>query len=666
MGTLYKKIIFLIFIFLSLYVYPNNDINIPKAKDGIIDLTEWDFDRNGIVKLNGDWEFYWLELLKPEDFKDTSLELEKEYIKVPSSWAKHTRNTTKLTYEGYATYRLKIRVKNNKSYYCLKIHDIFTNYKLWINGEYMNEIGKVGTDKESSIPQFVSREYPVKLETPDNQPYKEIEIIIQASNYHHQKAGISFPVYFGTNDIVLADTKNAFVLNLLIIGIILIIGINHLFHFILRRSDKSNLYFGVLCIVMILRNITTNDHILTFWFPGMSWELLVSLDNFSGFGTIPFFALFLYTLFKKDFPKIMLYIIVAAGGVIAIIILSTPVLIFNKYQLIYNFYVLMGGLYLTFGVLLVATFRKRYGALLTFIGFFVLYATAINDVLSNMRLVNTPYVAPYGLVFYMILQSFLIARNSSRALKENEKLTMEVHNEKDNLENRIKERTEELHLRNRELIKTRRKETRNNWSNEGLALISDVLSKKRNNIEDLSKTIISVLLKHLNAQMGVLYLVNDTQDVPSLDLIATYGCDKNLIEKSHFMLGEGLIGSSFVNGKTIYITDVPENYIKLGSGLGEAKPTSVLIVPLKYEEEVVGIMEFASFNKFKDYEIAFLEKIAENIASTITILKINIESVKLQKQFKAQEKLIKEKELELQKNIEEIQFLKEEIERLKN
>src|SRR3972149_1385521 len=279
---------------------------------------------------------------------------------------------------------------------------------------------------------------------------------------------------------------------------------------------------------------------------------------------------------------------------------------------------------------------------------------------------NTPYVAPYGLVFYMILQSFLIARNSSRALKENEQLTMEVHNEKDNLENRIKERTEELHLRNRELIKTRRKETRNNWSNEGLALISDVLSKKRNNIEDLSKTIISVLLKHLNAQMGVLYLVNDTQDVPSLDLIATYGCDKNLIEKSHFMLGEGLIGSSFVNGKTIYITDVPENYIKLGSGLGEAKPTSVLIVPLKYEEEVVGIMEFASFNKFKDYEIAFLEKIAENIASTITILKINIESVKLQKQFKAQEKLIKEKELELQKNIEEIQFLKEEIERLKN
>ncbi len=645
-------------------VYSNDDNVIPVAKQGIINLSEWNYEKNGIVKLNGEWEFYWKELLEPEDFINPDLLENKIIVCVPSSWTKLMLDSIHLSHEGFATYRLKIKVNSKNLYYCLKINSIYTNYKLWINGEFVNEIGQVGTSKEMSVPKFLSKEYPINLHSKDS-INNIVEIITQVSNFWHLKSGIIFPVYFGTNEEVLKDTKNTIVLNLIIVGIILIIGINHLFHYILRRSDRSNLYFGILCIVMILRNITTNDRILSFWIPNINWELLVKLDNFSGFGTIPFFALFLYVLFRKDFPQIIMNILVIAGLAIAMIIFFTPTTVSNQYQTYFELYVLVGGLYLTFGVLLVASIKGRHGALLTFIGFFVLYGTAINDVLSNMGLVDSAYIAPYGLVFYMVLQSFMITRLSARAMKENEILTAELSNEKGSLEKRIQERTEELHLRNRELIKTRRKEMRNNWTNEGLAIISDVLSRKRNNIEELSKAIVSVLIQHLNAQMGVLYLINEEKDIPSLDLIATYGCDKDIIDKNHFMLGEGLIGSCFANGKTIHIKEVPDDYFKLTSGLGEAKPSSVIILPLKYEEEVVGIIEFASFNYFKDYQIAFLEKVASNIASTITILRINVESVKLSRQFNDQEKAIIAKDKEIKKNLKEIKVLKEKIGKLK-
>ena len=660
--------LFIIITFTSqLLLSQNNSIeNKTKAIKGIINLSDWDYNEKGTAKLDGEWEFYWKQLLTPENFNDTNKNLQKHYIKIPGSWTNLMIDSKKLPHKGYATYRLIIIVDTNYENYGIKINDIFSSYKIWINGKFYDEVGKVDTLKKLVKPKFYSKEFPVNIIRNDSiSELKEIEIIIQASNYHHLKAGIKFPIYFGTHKALLRNVKNAYLLNLIIVGILIIIGLNHLIHYILRRKDASNLYFGILCIVMILRNITTNDRILSYWFPEINWHLLVKLDNFSGFGTIALFALFLYVLFKTDFPKLAVYILVYLGIFIALIIFITPITFSIKYQTFYELYVLAGGLYLTFYILLRASIKKREGALIIFIGFIVLYGTAINDVLSNMGITDSAYLAPYGVVFYMIIQSFILNKRSAFALKENEKLSEALNNEKQNLEKNIKERTDELFIQNRELIKLRRKEQRRNWFNEGYAALSDLINKERENIDILVEKLLSALIKYLNAQMGLMYIINIKKENEMLELKAAYGADKESLNRKEIFSGEGTIGACFKSNKSIVYSEIPDSYIKIGSGMGESKPYSLALIPMKLNEKAFGVIEIGSLKKIQDYELELIEKVANILASTINTNRINQKSSGILTKYTDLEIELKQKEIQLQKQEEEILAMKQKMDKPK-
>lgn len=115
--------------------------------------------------------------------------------------------------------------------------------------------------------------------------------------------------------------------------------------------------------------------------------------------------------------------------------------------------------------------------------------------------------------------------------------------------------------------------------------------------------------------------------------------------------------------KTIYMTDVPQNYIRITSGLGGSNPDCLLIVPLKVEEEVLGIIEIASFNSFEKHEIEFVEKIGQNIASTLASARVSERTNQLLDQTQQQAEEMAAQEEEMRQNMEELQATQEEAAR---
>jgi putative methionine-R-sulfoxide reductase with GAF domain len=495
---------------------------------------------------------------------------------------------------------------------------------------------------------------------------ESFEIIIQVSNFKHQRGGLHFPIYFGKYENLTADTRWMDILNLIIVGIIFLIGINHLSLYLLRKEDKSNLYFSIVCLVMILRNITTGDRIITYVFPNLNWELLFKLDNLSGFATIPLFALFIYDLFEKDFSRKLMKAYLYIGVAVSALVIFTNANFYGKFRIIFELYVLIGGLYLTFGILLRAALRKRPYAIYTFIGMFILYSTAINDVLSSMGLIQTAYVAPYGLVIFMLLQSISINIKSARAINHNEILGVQLQHEKENLEKRIEDRTKELQAQHDMLLEHQEKEKLQSWINNGITSMNEVIANNKDNYQKLCKSVLNSLIKYIDAKAGAFYVIDD-ESQSNLILIADFGLSKEIKRQNSSILpNSGLVGASYTLNQVQLINNIPDDYLSINSGLGSAIPKSILIVPLTYDNTVLGVIEMASFKQITPTEVEFVEKVANIVANNINTVKMNEQNIKLIQQFKESSKQMQENEERMRQNLEELEIIREQYEIIKN
>ncbi len=200
------------------------------------------------------------------------------------------------------------------------------------------------------------------------------------------------------------------------------------------------------------------------------------------------------------------------------------------------------------------------------------------------------------------------------------------------------------------------------WVNEGLAKFVDILRSSDENISELGDKIISTLTQYTKASQGSLYLLNDEEPGNTfLELVSLFAFDIKKFETRKIKLGEGLLGQTFLENQTTFIKTVPEEYIRITSGLGGDKPKSILIVPLKIDKNVYGVVELASFYVFKDYEIGFVERIGETIASTLATVKASQQTIRLLDESKSATEMMRSQEEEMRQNMEELQATQEEM-----
>ena len=203
------------------------------------------------------------------------------------------------------------------------------------------------------------------------------------------------------------------------------------------------------------------------------------------------------------------------------------------------------------------------------------------------------------------------------------------------------------------------------WTTEGTAMFGELMRQNSGSVKELSSTILSKLIEYMHANQGGLFVVQEdgSDDEAYMTLEACYAWDREKYIEQKIYQGEGLAGQAWLEKDTLYVTDVPQDYITIVSGLGEANPTSILIVPLMVNEEVYGVVEMASFEEYKPHEIEFMQKIAESIASTISTARINSKTQKLLNESTQMTEQMQAQEEEMRQNMEEMQATQEEMDR---
>ncbi len=203
---------------------------------------------------------------------------------------------------------------------------------------------------------------------------------------------------------------------------------------------------------------------------------------------------------------------------------------------------------------------------------------------------------------------------------------------------------------------------RRNWTNEGFARFSDMLRKTDEGFEQLGRKLIMELTDYLEINQGGLFILNDADThKPYLELVACYAYNREKYLEKRIEAGEGLVGEVFLEGMTKYMKVIPKNYIHINSGLGSATPGSLLIVPLKLNDQVMGVIELASFTEFEAYKIEFIEKLGESIAATIATARTSEVTRHLYEQAQLQAEQMRAQEEEMRQNMEELQATQEEM-----
>jgi PAS domain S-box-containing protein len=208
------------------------------------------------------------------------------------------------------------------------------------------------------------------------------------------------------------------------------------------------------------------------------------------------------------------------------------------------------------------------------------------------------------------------------------------------------------------------KEDERKWIAEGVSKFMDLTRSNNQTSDEFYDKILSQLVRYTGANQGGIFILNDQNiDDKFLELTACYAYGKKKFLEKRVDIGQGMLGQCFLEKETTKFTHIPDAYVKITSGLGEATPDFLLLVPMKHNEEVLGIIEIASFNVMEAYKIEFIERIAENIAS-LTLNMRNAQKVEqLFKESQQKAKMLQEQEEELRQNLEELVSTQEEMKR---
>ncbi|MCO5991720.1 ATP-binding protein, partial [Actinoallomurus spadix] len=212
------------------------------------------------------------------------------------------------------------------------------------------------------------------------------------------------------------------------------------------------------------------------------------------------------------------------------------------------------------------------------------------------------------------------------------------------------------------LRETTRANQQQDWLKTNLARIAGLMQGHRDLME-VARLIMSEVTPLSSAQYGAFYLAEEAQDgAPELVLKTGYGLSQDKIDKIRFRLGDGLVGQAALEHKPIFVHDLPAGYITVGTGLGQASPLNLIVLPILFESRVLGAIELASFSPFSEVHLAFFDQFVETIGVTINTITANSRTEALLAESQRLTAELQDRSSELQRQQEELQRSNAELE----
>lgn len=272
----------------------------------------------------------------------------------------------------------------------------------------------------------------------------------------------------------------------------------------------------------------------------------------------------------------------------------------------------------------------------------------------SMASLNTiSYISGYAIVLSGVLMLLYYGQKHEGRIGSLQKEVLETREMMDNQQKELKQTLEEIN-------KVRDEEGRRNWVNEGLARLDELLRGK--NDEEIYYSLVSFVVKHMKANQGGLFTVeDDVEGNAYLKLGGCYAYDRKKFMEKQLDLEEGLLGQAYLEKDVIYLKDIPDNYVNITSGLGQANPKSLLIAPMIVDEKVNGLIEIAAFQNLEQHEIEFAKEAARHIASYIEDFKFNFKNQQLLEETNMQAEEMRAQEEEMKQTMEEMQSIQEEM-----
>ncbi|MEQ9375151.1 MAG: response regulator [Imperialibacter sp.] len=382
------------------------------------------------LALDGEWAFYWKQLLPPGD--KAFVASEARYVTQVSYWNTHKELKEKLPAFGYATYRLV--VESTQDYrIAIEIPGFNLSYALFLNGELISGDGVVSDSKGSYVPDWTVSMKTVMLHEGEN------EIVVQVANFDHSNGGFFKPIIIGDPDILPHERDLNLIIETFNIGGVFLIGCFFVGLFFYLGEDKSFLFYGLFVIMYALYISNYGQYVFGTVFPAVPARIKLKITYLTMYLAWLFYTLFLCELFREDFHKIVSRIALIIAVPLCLSALVLPMSIytltlvpFSVVALVYIIY----GFYIT----LVARVRKRGGSLSIFVGLalctlaiMILSAYHYNLILTRPNAISMLFTATF------FVMSFAFAEKIGKAFSSAKALQLETASQKREIEIQAKE-----------------------------------------------------------------------------------------------------------------------------------------------------------------------------------------------------------------------------------